>query len=242
MPTSPYTSPLELLGPVKDSTERLLATARQLDDEQLRQPSRLPGWTRAHVLTHLSRGADSRVRLLTAARTGADLPQYPSEEQRQREIIDGARRLRAELLADLRASAERLRQAIVDHPPECWGRRVCWLGDEERPVDDVVSSRLQELEIHHLDLDTGYGYRNWPGWFAAAELQQVAEQMRAASELDGVVLEVVETGTGYPFGGRAARILRGDAGGLLAWLIGRSDGTDLTAEPNDPLPHPPAWK
>ena len=37
--------------------------------EAFRAPSALPGWTRAHVLTHLARNADAMVNLLTWART-----------------------------------------------------------------------------------------------------------------------------------------------------------------------------
>jgi len=33
---------------------RLIARVEQITDEQVRSPSRLPGWTVAHVLTHLS--------------------------------------------------------------------------------------------------------------------------------------------------------------------------------------------
>ena len=56
-----------LLG---DSVDRLLSTADTLTDEQLRGASLLPGWTRAHVLTHLARSSDSRRGLLEAARAG----------------------------------------------------------------------------------------------------------------------------------------------------------------------------
>jgi maleylpyruvate isomerase len=33
-------------------------------------PSALPGWSRAHVLTHVARNADAMINLLTWARTG----------------------------------------------------------------------------------------------------------------------------------------------------------------------------
>jgi maleylpyruvate isomerase len=33
---------------------RLVARVEQITDEQVRSPSRLPGWTVAHVLTHLA--------------------------------------------------------------------------------------------------------------------------------------------------------------------------------------------
>ena len=52
------------------SAARFLGTAQALTDDDLCQASGLPGWTRAHVLTHLAQAADSRTGLLRAARAG----------------------------------------------------------------------------------------------------------------------------------------------------------------------------
>ena len=93
------------LARLGDSTDRLLATAGALDDAQAAAASRLPGWTRGHVLTHLARNADGFRNLLIWARTGTETPMYPSEESRDRDIEAGARRPAAELTADVRASA-----------------------------------------------------------------------------------------------------------------------------------------
>ena len=79
-----------------ESTDRLLATAGVLTDAQVAGPSRLPGWTRGHVLTHLARNADGFANLLTWARTGNETPMYPSEAARARGVEEGAARRRAE--------------------------------------------------------------------------------------------------------------------------------------------------
>jgi maleylpyruvate isomerase len=236
------TSPDDLLPQVDDATARLLATVERLDNDELRRPSLLPGWSRAHVLTHLSRGADSRVRLLVAARTRTPLRQYRDERSREQEIEQGATRTRDEILADLRTSAERLATAIAEHPPQRWGRKVCWLGEEERPVADVVSSRLQELEIHHVDLAAGYGYQDWPQWFAADELARAVDEMRGRPEFADVMLHAMNTDMEYRFGDQATRTVRGGLNALLAWLIGRTSGEGLVIEPPGELPHPPTWK
>src|ERR1700722_17571892 len=50
---------------------RLAASLRETAlDEALRHPSRLPEWSRAHVLVHISRNAAGLQNLLLAARTG----------------------------------------------------------------------------------------------------------------------------------------------------------------------------
>ena len=46
--------------------------AAELDPGQVAGPSRLPGWSRGHVLSHLARNADALVNLLTWARTGIE--------------------------------------------------------------------------------------------------------------------------------------------------------------------------
>ena len=79
MPDSSGPDPAALRGALDEmavSTDRLLATVDGLDDAALRQPSRLPGWTRAHVLTHIARNADGLVNLVTWARTGEETPMY----------------------------------------------------------------------------------------------------------------------------------------------------------------------
>ena len=62
------------LASVGAATDRLLATAATLTDGQMREPSRLPGWSRGHVLTHIARNADGLANLLRWARTGAGDP------------------------------------------------------------------------------------------------------------------------------------------------------------------------
>ena len=61
---------------------RFLGTAQALADDDLYQASALPGWTRAHVLTHLAQAADSRTGLLRAARgagpAGSTPPSKPA--------------------------------------------------------------------------------------------------------------------------------------------------------------------
>ena len=76
-----------------------------LRDNQVREPSLLPDWTRGHVITHMSRAAESLCRLLDWARTGVEQQQYPSADARARDIEAGARRSVQALAADMRATA-----------------------------------------------------------------------------------------------------------------------------------------
>ena len=49
------------------ATTRYLAAIEDLTDDDVRAPSLLPGWTRAHVISHISRNADALARVLAAA-------------------------------------------------------------------------------------------------------------------------------------------------------------------------------
>ena len=99
------TSAGQLREQVGGATDRLLATAAQLTDEQVKAPSLLPGWSRGHVLTHLARNADGLRNLLIWARTGVPTPQYASPQARDAAIAAGADRTAAEQAADIRDSA-----------------------------------------------------------------------------------------------------------------------------------------
>ena len=50
---------------MREGTARLLAVVDKLGDEDLREPSTLPGWSRTHVIGHLARNAEALVRLGT---------------------------------------------------------------------------------------------------------------------------------------------------------------------------------
>lgn len=61
-----------VIGETARSAARFAATLTALTDTDVRAPPALPGWTRGHVATHVARSADTYVRLLTVARTGAE--------------------------------------------------------------------------------------------------------------------------------------------------------------------------
>ena len=152
---------LERLG---ESTDRLLATADGLTDAQAAGGSRLPGWTRGHVLTHIARNADGFRNLLAWARTGTETPMYPSEEARARSVEAGAGRSAAELAADLRASAAAFAAAAGDLPAAAWDAPVTRRADTF-PARGILTRRRSELEIHHVDLGAGYQPGDWPADF-----------------------------------------------------------------------------
>jgi maleylpyruvate isomerase len=161
---------------IDHATQRLLGTARVIAEPDLREPSLLPGWTRAHVLAHLARGADAMRNLLVGARAGQDRPAYDSEQARAAGIEHGAGRPAKELVTDLADSAMALRTISRQLPDAAWDFPVRILDSAQFPAGQLLTRRLVEVELHHCDLGTGYGPADWPATFAAMEL---AEPMRS---------------------------------------------------------------
>jgi maleylpyruvate isomerase len=232
-------------GPVTAATDRLASTAAAFDDAGLGHPSLCAGWTRAHVLTHVARNADALTNLLVSARTKRDIPQYPSAEARAAGIEAGVGRSVAEIVDDLRTSAERFAKAIMDMPDDGWERQVrpgVAGAGEPIPVRRVLWNRLREVEIHHVDLDAGYGPADWPDAFVQRAL---GETLRSFARRDDVPAVTVTVDGRAPerlgAGAGAGPTVTGSAADVLAWLIGRSDGSSLQVAPTGAPPAMPAW-
>ncbi|MGH3392434.1 MAG: maleylpyruvate isomerase N-terminal domain-containing protein [Actinomadura sp.] len=125
------------------ATERLPDTVRRLSDGDVRESSRLPGWTRGHVLTHVARIGDAMCNLLTWARTGIETPAYESQEARDADIEAGAGRTAADLLADVVTTAVAFRAAAGTLPGSGWHYPVRVLGSVEFPAGQVLVRRAK---------------------------------------------------------------------------------------------------
>jgi maleylpyruvate isomerase len=229
------------LAMLRESTARLLSAAAALDDEAVRQPSRLPGWSRGHVLTHLARNADAVTNLLTWARTGVETPMYVSRERRDADIEAGSRRPAGDLVADVAAGSRKFEAALDAMTPSAWQRQVR-AGATNRmvPADWVPLARLGELEIHHSDLDVGYRPSQWPAAWAGAFLPGAGQGLeeRAGEPLRLLTL----SGEMYGAERSGARTVTGDVRELLAWVVGRADGSALSVTPAGPLPELGRWR
>lgn len=155
--------------------QRLVATIGNLTDDAAGAPSRLPGWTVGHVLTHLARNADSHVRMLEGALAGERLEQYEGgAEERARRIEEGAGRPVAALVEDVATSCAALE--------ETWGAMTltAWRGfglSDGRlwPCAQMPMQRWREVEAHHVDLGLGYETGDWPGDYVRMELSALPE-------------------------------------------------------------------
>jgi maleylpyruvate isomerase len=233
-----------VLEDLADATASLIADARGLTDEQAREPSLLPGWTRGHVLTHLARNAEGGTRLLNWAHTGVPSYQYRSLEDRATAIEAGAGRPAVALVTDLRATAASFLQAAALMPAENWAHQVTWTSGHSGPAADVPPTRLVEVLIHHVDLNLGFGPADWPAAWTGEMLADVAAQLGEQEPgSPDARLKAADTGRSFRLGSGAGGSgeITGTEAELLAWLLGRSDGADLARNVPGPLPAVPSF-
>ncbi|MEU9758337.1 maleylpyruvate isomerase family mycothiol-dependent enzyme [Streptomyces sp. NPDC047985] len=212
------------LRAVREATDRLLSATGKLDDAALARPSRLPGWSRGHVVAHLSRNADALVNVLQGR------AMYADSETRDRDIERGAPRPKAEQQADLADSAARFADAAST--PADWSRTVTLRNGVTDSASRIPFRRRVEVELHHVDLGIGYELEDLPDEFVAREIDFLAE--RFAGHPGVVSTEIAaDDGRSWSTGGGAEGapvVVRGSATELLGWLCGRRDGSALTVD------------
>ncbi|MFF7605161.1 maleylpyruvate isomerase family mycothiol-dependent enzyme [Streptomyces parvulus] len=209
------------LASVRDATERLLTAVGKLDNASVTESSRLPGWTRGHVLAHLARNADALVNVLEGR------PMYVSGEARDADIERDAPRPLDDQLADVRESAARF-QATGAAPAD-WSRTVELRNGVTDSASRVPFRRWIEIELHHVDLGIGYELEDLPAEFTARETAFLAARFTGHPDVPPTRLT---DGTHAWHTGREADApevtVTGTPADLLGWLAGRREGAALT--------------
>lgn len=228
---------VEVLDLLAGQTALLLDDVARLTDDDTRSPSRLPGWSRGHVLTHLSRNADGLAGVLTSAAEGRPASMYPSWAARDADIEAGAGRPAAELVADLRTSAETLARTL-DALPEA-GFDVTFTSPAGwwRPVRDIPWYRCREVVLHHVDLGTGFTLDDVPV-VASRLVGETVPLFEAKDGAPGLELVATDSGLTWRVHGGGQRVT-GTVVELAGWLTGRTDGTGLRSD--QALPPLPSW-
>jgi maleylpyruvate isomerase len=205
----------------------------RLTDAELAADSRLPDWSRAHVVAHLARNADALVNLLTWARTGVETPMYPSRAARDAGIEATAAQPPAELRSDFVAACERLTRAIEAMPADAWTAPVRNGQGAVVPASAVPWMRAKEVWVHGTDLDAGLTFADAPADFCTALVDDVLGLFAARDQAPDVT--VVATDVHRTWGDGGTKV-EGPVAAIAAWLT-RSDASGLGAD----VPPPPAW-
>lgn len=225
---------------LRDATARVeAAIARFRADrgiDAFAAPSRLPGWTVGHVVTHLARNADGLRRVLVGARVEQQLLPYDSPQAREDDIEQGATRSTDTIALDLAAADRHLAQTIDQMPQQTWAFTVDLGRGGPSPAAVVLAARLGEVELHHDDLGVDGGLD------LLSEAQ--AGRLLAAIQHSYVRMRDVPPMTLQPVDGAPIRVrgggpvVSGSNLGLVRWLAGRGDGDVSSAGPRPVLP---AW-
>ncbi len=151
------------------SHQALLAAADAMEDSAFAEPSRLPGWTRAHLVGHLALNARSHVHLLACAARGEAGDQYE------------------ELVGELRASIYVLEGAWAGANARAWSGTGTAASGAVLAMGDLPFLRWREVVVHLVDLDIGIGRDSWPELWVRHELER-QKMAWAASRPMGLTL------------------------------------------------------
>lgn len=233
---------LELL---RQADDRLRSTVQ--DAAWAAQPTRAPGWTVGHVLTHLARNADGLRNLLLWARSGVELPMYPSPESRDADVAIGATRPDAVILADVEVTSRAFLADAAGMPAAAWFAQIETRGGGVAPATVVPSHRLAEVLLHTHDLGIGRGLNGLPTELAGGLLDAMRDTYLRTKSVPAMMLRATDTDVVLSVAGADAAAgpdetaveISGPAWALAGWLTGRPDGSTLHAD--GPLPTLPAW-
>ncbi|MFJ9173828.1 maleylpyruvate isomerase N-terminal domain-containing protein [Streptomyces sp. NPDC102360] len=167
----------------RDGTDLLLDAVADLDEEGFSAPSRLPGWTRSHLVAHVAANADALCNLVHWAATDEERPMYASPEERTAGIAKGPTLSADELRSWLTGSARRLAEDLDRLNHEQWQHEVLTAQGRAVPATELPWMRARETCVHAVDLGAGgVTFADLPHGFLAA----LTEEIRAKRALDGL--------------------------------------------------------
>jgi maleylpyruvate isomerase len=219
--------------------ERFARTLYGLTEADAREPSVLPGWSRAHVVAHVARHGEAMVRLIDGVLDQRAAEAYPGGPAvRDAEIETSAHHSIEELVDDVAETNASLVIAFARMTTPTWGRQVQFPAGHS-PASRCAWSRWREVEVHHVDLGLDvYTIESWPEEFVSTHLPH--ELAKLPSRLPrGVAIKVGGSRLGT---GDVLTTVSGPDAALLAWLFGRVGlAAPSLRSSNGGLPELPPW-
>jgi maleylpyruvate isomerase len=225
MPDQALSAPRQKLDWLRAGTMLFTARLDALSDADLDAPTRLPGWTRRHVVSHVAYNARALMRLVHWARTGEQSRMYASREARDAEIEDGTRFTPAELRALARGSADELWSALDGLSGAQWGAEVLTAQGRSVPATEIPWMRCREVWIHSVDLDAGTRFADFPPELVDALLDDLTALRQRGEQEPALVLAPDDRQRTWTIelAARPATKVTGEAASMAAWLTGRGD-------------------
>jgi maleylpyruvate isomerase len=223
---------------LEPATRRLVRSVDAMADYQFAEPSLLPGWTRGHVVAHLTLNAEGLAGALEGVREGRQIPMYRSPEGRDEDIDHLSGLEPSQLRERFLASTTSVGHAIAELPHDLDGGRIERTPGSERvfTAGRVGEMRLREVEIHHADLDLDYGFADWPSDFVVVLLDSLVTIHDGAP----ITAAAADLGRTWVFGDGGGPTITGPASALAWWATGRDPG-DLLSSDSGEVPTQEAW-
>ena len=217
-------APHELLLALHKAADNVAADAARFSDEDAKAPSALPGWTRGHVLAHLTGISNAMARQLEYAARGETVELYDGGMEGRNKAIDmAAGHDAATHLADLTAALERALKAFDALPgvKDSAANRTGWYAPITFRGGVVLDGGLalwRELVIHASDLLTGRGPETWSRPFCEHLFDFLAARVQPDDKLvlQPLGLQPVSIGSG-----NRSTVISGMITDIAAWLAGR---------------------
>jgi maleylpyruvate isomerase len=205
------------LDSIEWTHERLRTALDGLTDAQVREPSRLPGWTRGHVLAHLANLGEAAVRQLQNAYDDAPVvPFYDGGTDGRDAAIEAAAPLAAsEHVARVEAALDRVESLLDLLDEKAMARRT---GFRDRTAAALVLAWWRETSIHLTDLDLGVEHTMWGAALREHLVGYLSGRVPAGVRLD---LEPTDVDEPRYLGEGVTVRVTGAASDIVAWLAGR---------------------
>jgi maleylpyruvate isomerase len=235
-------APDVLLAGIHKAADDVASDVAKLSDEDVTAPSALPGWTRGHVLAHLTGISNAMARQLEYAARGETIELYDGGMQGRNRAIDmTAGHDAATHLTDLTAALDRVLRAfdVLPGVKDSSANRTGWWAPISYRGGVVLDGGLalwRELVIHAADLLTGRGPETWSRPFCEHLFDFLAARVPAEDKLVLQPLGLPPVSIG---GGNRSIVVSGMITDIAAWLAGReptlgslrasaaADGVDL---------------
>jgi len=232
-------TPGELVTAIRRTHERLGGAVESLTDAQVLEPSRLPGWSRGHVLAHLVTLGAAAARQISAARRGELVDFYDGGRAgRDAAIEAGATAPAAEQVRALRQATERIDELLAGLAPVDWDRPVRFRNEV---VLSMALAWWRETEIHLTDLDLGPDSDSWTAELCDHLTDFLGSRVPAGTALVLVAPDGWTRELGRTRGAAVPRVVRGARSDLAAWLAGREPVRPVLDSAGGPLPELGPW-
>jgi len=207
---------------MREGTKHLLAIVASIPDGEFGGESRLPRWSKAHVVGHVARNAEALARLATWAGTGAETPMYADRAQRAAEIEESARQPPHVLRASVATTADLLDATLGRLTPGQWRATVKSALGREIPAAEIPWMRIREVWLHAVDLTGDASVLDIPDGVVDLLLDDVCTALSTKDNCPAVTVAPMDRAAVWRLGaGEPRTVARGTAAELAGWLTGR---------------------